>query len=139
MEVRDVDRVAELEAASFTSPWRAETFQRLVDRPGAELWVIEAEGELLAYAVLWCVLDQAELANIAVAPAFRGQGVGGRLLDHVLDAARERGARSMFLEVRESNHAARRMYASRGFQEIGVRRGYYSAPAEDARVLKLQL
>lgn len=133
-----MDRVAELEAASFASPWKADTFLRLVDRPGAELWVAEEDGEVVGYAVLWCVLDQAELANIAVAPELRGRGIGGRLLDHVLSAVRERGVHSVFLEVRESNHTARRMYAARGFEEIGVRRGYYAAPREDARVLKLR-
>jgi ribosomal-protein-alanine N-acetyltransferase len=139
MEPRDVARVAELEAASFTAPWREGTFHRLVGRPLAELWVVEEEGRVVGYAVLWCVLDQGELANIAIAPEARGRGLGGALLDHVLAEARRRGMRTLFLEVRESNRAARAMYDARGFLEVGVRPGYYSSPSEDARVLKLPL
>jgi len=135
----DVPWVAELESMAFTSPWKAESFRRLLGRPGAELWVVEEESELLAYAVLWCVLDQAELANIAVVPEARGRGIGGRLLDHLVEVARERGARSIFLEVRGSNRAARALYAGRGFREVGSRRGYYDSPPEDALVLELRI
>ncbi|HSG47720.1 MAG TPA: ribosomal protein S18-alanine N-acetyltransferase [Longimicrobiales bacterium] len=139
MQAGDVAAVAELEAQSFSSPWHPSTFLRLLDRPGAELWVLEEGGEVLAYAVLWCILDQAELANIAVRPEARGRGVGSALLDHILEVARERSVQSVFLEVRESNHVARELYARRGFVEVGVRRGYYDVPREDARVLELRL
>jgi ribosomal-protein-alanine N-acetyltransferase len=140
MEARDVERVAALEARSFSSPWQAGTFLRLLGRPGAELWVMEdAGGEVVAYAVLWCVLDQAELANIAVVPEARGRGLGGLLLDHLVEVARERGVRSVFLEVRDSNRIARELYAGRGFREVGRRKGYYDSPPEDARVLELRL
>ena len=140
LEARDVPRVAALETAAFSSPWHAATFHRLLDRPGAEMWVVEdEEGEVVAYGVLWCILDQAELANLAVAPDRRGRGLGARLLDHLLGVARERRIVSVFLEVRESNAVARHLYAGRGFQEVGVRRGYYESPREDARVLELRL
>jgi len=136
---RDVLRVAELEAESFGSPWQAETFRRLLGRTGAELLVVEVGEEVVAYAVLWCILDQGELANIAVDPDWRGRGIGGRLLDHVLDRARNRGVQDLFLEVRESNRVARDLYVRRGFESIGVRRGYYDNPREDACVLRLGL
>lgn len=135
----DVEEVAALEAATFSTPWRASTFLRLLGRPGAELRVLEEDGQLLAYAVLWCILDEGELANIAVIPEARGRGLGGELLDHLLELARRRGVRRLFLEVRESNDAAHRLYASRGFQQIGVRKAYYDHPREDARVLELRL
>jgi ribosomal-protein-alanine N-acetyltransferase len=139
MRAADVPAVAALEASSFSTPWHPDTFQRLLERPGAELWVTEEEGEVAAYAVLWCILDEGELANIAVLPEARGRGVGGRLLDHLVEVARDRGVRRLFLEVRESNEAARRLYATRGFREVGRRRAYYEKPREDARVLALDL
>lgn len=139
MEAGDVVRVVELETSAFSSPWRAETFRKLLDRSGAELLVVEVEKELVAYAVLWCILDQGELANIAVDPAWRGRGVGGRLLDLVLETARSRGVRDLFLEVREGNHVARELYRRRGFESIGTRRDYYRDPREDARVLRIRL
>ena len=91
------------------------------------------------YAVLWCIQDQGELANIAVAPQLRDLGLGGYLLDRMAEEASRRGVESLYLEVRVSNARARAMYASRGFQEIGVRRDYYEKPREDARVLMKRL
>jgi ribosomal-protein-alanine N-acetyltransferase len=139
MELRDVGRVAELEAQAFTSPWKEDTFRKLLDRPGAELLVVELDDHLVAYAVLWCILDQGELANIAVDPNWRGRGLGGRLLERVLAIARGRGVKDLFLEVRESNHVARELYRRRGFESIGSRRDYYEHPREDAQVLRIRL
>jgi len=69
----------------------------------------------------------------------RRQGIGASLLDAALAEGRRRGAQNMYLEVRESNSAARRLYASRGFEELGRRRGYYKRPVEDAIVLRLEM
>jgi ribosomal-protein-alanine N-acetyltransferase len=139
MTAADVPAVAALEASSFSTPWHPDTFLRLLERPGAELWVTEEDDDVVAYAVLWCILDEGELANIAVPPEARGRGVGGGMLDHLLEVARDRGVRRLFLEVRESNAAARGLYETRGFREVGRRRAYYEKPREDARVLALDL
>lgn len=140
MRSEDVAPVVAIELASFTTPWSASTFQALVDRADALLRVVEdADASIVAYAVLWCVADQGELANIAVRDAARGRGVGAFLLDAMIDEARRRGVVSLYLEVRTSNLRARSMYASRGFEEIGRRRDYYEKPREDARVLVKRL
>lgn len=139
MDAADVDRVADLEARAFSRPWRADTFRTLLERPGAELVVLEYDGAFAGYAVLWCILDQGELANIAIEERFRGGGLGGALLDHVLERARVRGVRTLFLEVRVGNRAAAELYSSRGFTEIGRRTDYYDEPREDARVLEKRL
>ena len=110
-----------------------------MDRSGVELWVAEWAGRVAAYAILWTVLDEGELANIAVRKDLRGRGIGSGLLTRMLEVAEDSGLRSLNLEVRESNGRARDMYARRGFQEIGVRKGYYDGPREDARVLKKSL
>lgn len=135
----DIEVVAALEERAFSTPWRADTFRTLLERPGAELHVLDDGGEVVGYAVLWCILDQGELANIAIREEDRGRGFGGLLLDHVLEVARSRGVRSLFLEVRESNDAAAALYRARGFHEIGRRRNYYERPREDARVLEKRL
>lgn len=139
MTAADVEAVAALEALAFSTPWQADTFRTLLERPGAELHVLDSDGELAGYAVLWCILDQGELANIAIREQDRGLGLGGVLLDHVLEVARGRGVKSLFLEVRESNTAAAALYETRGFREIGRRRDYYERPREDARVLEKRL
>lgn len=136
----DVDAVAAIESEAFTSPWSRQTFLDLVDRPNLELLVLEhaAEG-VIGYAVLWCIMDQGELANVAVTPKHRGRGLGVFLLSRVLEIARERGIETVFLEVRVSNRRAVTLYERLGFTDVGVRRGYYERPKEDARIMKVVL
>jgi ribosomal-protein-alanine N-acetyltransferase len=136
----DVERVVAIEAASFASPWSEATFRGLLEREGLELWVLErAEAGVVGYAVVWCILDQGELANIAIAPGHRGAGLGSMLLGKVLDEARARGVRSMYLEVRESNSGAAALYRRFGFEQIGIRPRYYESPVEDALLMVARL
>lgn len=140
MAAEDVDAVVAIETDAFTSPWQSETFLGLIDRPGLELLALEhREAGVIGYAVLWCILDQGELANMAVTPAHRGRGLGSFLLARVIDVARARGLETIFLEVRVSNEPAARLYSRFGFSEVGVRRGYYEHPKEDALVMKAAL
>ena len=92
-------------------------------------------GLVAGYVVGWHVLDEAELANLAVDPGIRGRGIGRLLLDAMLADARSRESARVFLEVRESNEAARQLYASRGFGQVGRRTKYYRGPEEDALIL----
>lgn len=135
----DVREVARIESMAFSTPWSERTFLSLLHRSGLELWVAQWGDQLAAYAILWRALDEGELANIAVRRDLWGRGIGSGLLNRILEVAEESGVRSLYLEVRESNGVAREMYARRGFQEIGVRKGYYEGPHEDARVLKKNL
>ena len=135
----DVPRVAEIERASFSDPWTPGAFRSAAEEERLLFLVAEHEGTVVGYSVSWCVADQAELANLAVDGDVRGAGIGGQLLDAAIAAAREAGCESMHLEVRESNEAARALYASRGFAEVGRRRRYYRAPVEDALVLRASI
>jgi ribosomal-protein-alanine N-acetyltransferase len=136
MEPGDVDAVAALEREAFTTPWKPETFAGLLERDGVELTVLAGDdGEVIGYSVLWCILDQGELANIAISPHRRGGGLGARLLGHVLEVAAARGVERVFLEVRASNEAALALYRRFGFSEAGRRRDYYEHPREDALVM----
>ena len=140
MHTDDIDSVVAIEFQAFTSPWKAETFLGLISRDGAELWVIEhSRVGVIGYGVLWCLLDQGELANMAVAPEFLGQGLAVELLDHLLEVASNRGVNSIYLEVRDSNERAVDLYLGFGFEEIGRRENYYDFPREDARVMRIQL
>lgn len=136
----DVDAVAAIESEAFTSPWSRQTFLDLADRPNLELLVLEHRDEgVIGYAVLWCIMDQGELANVAVSPRYRGRGLGTFLLSSVLDIARSRGIETLFLEVRVSNERALELYERLGFSDVGLRRGYYDDPKEDARIMKVTL
>lgn len=154
----DVAAVTALEQETFSTPWSEETFRALQQRgTDVEIWVAEeplgasadlgvddassgrSQSDVKGYAVMWCFADQAELANLAVRPEQRGKGVGSALLDQVLDRCSDRGAESIFLEVRRSNGAAQELYRSRGFRTVGVRKRYYQEPPEDACVMMCTL
>ena len=138
MEPEDVESVLGIESRVFTTPWQAHTFLSLIGRSGSELWVMEHPvAGILAYAVLWCILDQAELANIAVRSEYRGQGYASRLLERVLQIVRDREVETIYLEVRASNTRALELYERFGFSQVGVRKNYYDKPTEDALVMRL--
>jgi ribosomal-protein-alanine N-acetyltransferase len=132
----DVKAVAAIERSAFADPWPEEAFEAQLERRVAWFAVAEVDREVAGYLVAFMVADEAEIANIAVREDLRGRGIGAALLDASLNEARVRGVSSVFLEVRESNATARRLYASRGFRKAGLRRSYYRNPIEDAIVLR---
>ena len=151
----DLDRVAAIERESFSDPWSRYAFERLLGDNRVFFVVASSAaprgeepqggegggggGEVFGYVVAWFVMNEAEIANLAVAPEARRRHVGALLLDAAIQAARTRGVEAMYLEVRASNVAARTLYASRGFAEIARRKRYYRRPVEDALVLRLLL
>lgn len=136
-EEHDLAAIHMIEAGSFGDPWALEGFRDMLDHPRAKVIVAtEADGAVIGYAVAWYVADEAEIANLAVAPSARRRGIGALLLDRILDIAATFGARSVFLEVRESNGPAQNLYASRRFEVAGRRKAYYRKPVEDALVMR---
>lgn len=98
--------------------------------------VAAVDGTVAGYVIARHAADEGEILNLAVAPAHRGGGIGRALVERALAALADCGAATVFLEVRESNAVARRLYARLGFQEVGRRVRYYRRPAEDAVVLR---
>ena len=139
MRDSDLDMVMEIERASFSTPWSSSTFRGLLQRSDASLWVAQVGGRVVGYAVVWYSFREAELGNLAVAPGWRRCGLGTQLLDWALQKARERGTERVFLEVRVGNRIAQQLYERYGFSQVGLRRRYYRAPVEDARVMCLSL
>lgn len=135
----DVAAVHAIETASFGDPWPASSFASLVRERHAYFTVIDEAGVVIGYLIALFVADQGDVVNVAVAPAARRRGLGALLLDDALRAAAAAGAGSLHLDVRESNLAARALYASRGFVGGRRRRRYYSNPDEDALVLRRDL
>lgn len=135
----DVAAIAAIERRAFSDPWSPQGFASLLEAPDVYLVVSEVAGRVTGYVVARYVADEGEIANIAVAPEARGHGLGGVLLDAALREASVRGVVMVYLEVRRSNDVARRLYASRGFREVGIRKGYYRHPVEDALVLRCTL
>lgn len=130
MTESDLDGIMRIEEACYDFPWSPGIFNDCM-RVGYCCRVAEVDEELVGYAILSFGAGEAHLLNICVGFDWQGLGVAGALLDEVLQAAARLGASTLFLEVRPTNLTARRLYRSRGFREIGVRRQYY--PAEDGR------
>lgn len=136
----DIAVMANIELSAFSDPWPASSFRDLLTHPFSRMTsAVDASGVVVGYCIMLQAADEAEIANIATAPAVRGQGVGRQLLDDALAVAKLSGVVAMFLEVRESNTAAKALYASRGFFAVGRRRLYYKNPIEDALVLRREV
>jgi ribosomal-protein-alanine N-acetyltransferase len=136
----DLDAVAALEAVAFADPWTRQAFDAALKERHARFRVARApDGALVGYVIAWFVLEEGEIANLAVVPSARRRGVARALLEAIITEARESGVARLFLEVRESNVAARALYAARGFKPVAHRARYYRKPVEDAIVLRLEL
>lgn len=138
MTLDDIPTVVDLDQKSFSLPWPERSFRfELTDNPASRCWVAELDGKVVGMIVVWLIVDEAHVATIATHPDFRRKGVAKRLLSHALQKLMEQGARSSFLEVRESNLAAQEMYRKFGYEETGRRRRYYKDNDEDAILMNL--
>jgi ribosomal-protein-alanine N-acetyltransferase len=137
----DLPEVSALERACYADPWPASAFAVLPDNPRVFFTVARAEpaGPITGYAISWYVLDEGELANLAVSAGLRRRGIGRALVQAVLSDARAREIRELYLEVRQSNAAARELYAAHEFEQVGRRKEYYRTPVEDALILRRTL
>ena len=138
----DLEAVSAIETASFSDPWSVNDFRQVMSSPQSIFLVQEDEKDdriLNGYAIAMFVEDEAEVLNIAVAPGKRGFGSGHVLLHTMIYALSENGVKAVFLEVRESNTAARSLYERAGFVEISKRKKYYRNPVEDALILRLEI
>ncbi len=124
----DIAAIEALEQDSFPDPWPEEIVRR---RLGDFLVLCEGE-ELFGYVCLSHVLDEGSIDTIAVAPAHRRGGLGQKLIDAAVARARELALAFIHLEVRAGNEAAIALYERNDFARVGLRRGYYQAPKEDA-------
>lgn len=138
MTADDVPAVLRIERAGQPVPW---TEGMLRDCLRADYWntvAVDGAGAVLGFAILSSGGGDAHVLNIVVDPAARRRGVARRLLDALMDAARERAADQLFLEVRAGNVPAITLYRDLGFAEVAVRRGYYPQPGggrEDAVIM----
>jgi ribosomal-protein-alanine N-acetyltransferase len=135
----DLDAIETIEQKAFSDPWSRASFASLIGQPPMHFVVAILGDRVVGYVVAWFIGGDGEIGNIAVEEQQRGQGIGARLLEDTLAAARARGVEVVYLEVRESNRAAQRMYERRGFVRVGRRRRYYRRPEEDALILRLEL
>jgi [ribosomal protein S18]-alanine N-acetyltransferase len=140
MRMSDLADVAQLEKSLYAFPWSIGNFRDSVNA-GYDCWTVTHGETVVGYAILMIALDEAHLLNIAVAAEWHNQGIGRQFLTHMISVAKSASCQIVYLEVRPSNHAARHLYRTMGFQQIAIRPEYYPAASgrEDALFLGLAL
>lgn len=131
----DAQAIHAVECACFAAPWSFESVCAGLNKPGDWFWKAERSGAVVGYIGVSLVLDECYVYNLAVCPPHRGRGVAKRLVLTACRFAFAHGAAFVSLEVRQSNRAAIRLYETCGFRKEGERRGFYSAPREDADIM----
>ena len=129
--------ILEIENEAFTCPWSEKSFEEAFDSPNITVYAaVDEENTLAGFSCLMSFADEGEILNIAVKTSARKRGIGQLLMDAMLNEGTANGVRDFYLEVRESNTAARHLYEKNGFLILGVRRRYYAKPVEDAIVMR---
>lgn len=140
METKDIDEIVHIENECFTTPWSRESFiNELTQNKVATYTVLEDDDGVFGYCGVWIIVDEAHITNIALLPKYRGKKLGEALLKKVMDISREKGAKTMTLEVRVTNEIAQSLYRKLGFLNGGIRKNYYADNGEDALVMWVNL
>lgn len=138
LAVEHLEQIAELEQLCFADPWSEKALELLV-ADGAYGAICLQDGRVIAYGgVLWAP-GEGQITNIATHPNARRQGMGAAILEHLIAEARSRACEQLSLEARVSNTPAIALYERYGFVKMGLRRGFYKHPTEDAYVMCLSL
>lgn len=118
--------------------WSYDSFQRELDKYYARCRVIKVDGVVAGFYVSWFISGEIELANIAVSTDYRRMGLGDQLMDDLIDYGKKMAFQKIYLEVRNHNQRAVPLYENKGFEQIAIRKNYYS-DGEDAKVMALNL
>ncbi len=132
MEKGDIPYIAELERENFSLAWSEKSFQEELENLNARFYTAKLGDKLVGYIGAFNVCGEVSISNIAVKESFRNRGIGGGLLRQIEETSKFEQAEFITLEVRESNGSARRLYEKNGYREVGLRKGFYQKPKEDA-------
>ena len=137
MHELDVPVIVAIERDAYQFPWSEGIFRDCL-RVGYVCRVVDVGGDMAGYGIMSVGAGEAHILNLCIRGDYRGRGLARKLLEFLLERARASGMREAFLEVRPSNTAAAHLYHSMGFEQVGMRRGYYQAVGgrEDAAVLR---
>ncbi|MEG1869464.1 MAG: ribosomal protein S18-alanine N-acetyltransferase [Oscillospiraceae bacterium] len=135
MQKTHITQLAQLEKICFSCPWSEAAIAVELTNPRAKFFCA-TEGDIVAaYIGMYSVLDEGYIANLAVMPQYRGQGIAFLLITHLQELAQNLGISFITLEVRKSNLIAIKLYQKCGFLSVGMRKGFYTEPDEDALLM----
>jgi [ribosomal protein S18]-alanine N-acetyltransferase len=139
MVLGDLPQVLEIEIASFPNPLSADHFRHELTANQIATYLVAYQGNtVLGYVGVWLIVGEIHITTIAVQQDHRRKGIGELLIISVVNLALEHGAQLITLEVRESNLIARALYRKYGFEEVGLRRRYYTETGEDAIIMSVE-
>lgn len=136
----DLEQICAIEAATFSDAWTLQSFEETMKNPESCLLVaLEDDDTVLGYCCLYTAVDEGEIVNVAVAEAARQRGIGYRLVKVLMTEGQTRGVTFFYLEVRQSNIAAQKLYEKLGFSVAGRRKNFYQKPLEDALIMTCEV
>lgn len=134
-----LDKICDIEAMCFSTPWSKDSFKNGLDNNLNTYLTALTDGEIVGYICLFHIFDEGEILNVAVSPDFRKKGIAQMLLDKSFEIFYDKEVTRVMLEVRPSNTAAHTLYIKNGFQPLAVRKNYYTSPTEDGLVMEKSL
>ncbi len=135
MSEHHLDAVLSVEQRSFSHPWSRQSFIDELQKESSYLFVALENDIVIGYCVMSTVLDEGSLLDICVDSNYRRKGVAKALFDKLCEVALQLSLAFITLEVRASNEGAISLYSMLGFEEVAVRKNYYSKPLEDALLM----
>lgn len=136
MTEKHLDAVMEIEREAFAVPWSRESFEMEIKRNKCAYYIVALlDDKVVGYGGMWLVIDEGHITNIAVHRDYRGRGIGKKIIEGLINEAKNRNLVAMTLEVRVSNKVAIHLYEKYGFVPFGRRKGYYADNNEDAIIM----
>jgi ribosomal-protein-alanine N-acetyltransferase len=134
-----LEAVTHLESTAGDVGWSRAHFEKEASLPFSRFFVLILEEQVCGYGGFWKVVDEAQITNLVIAPERRRQGWGQKVLQHLIDRARQEKCTRGTLEVRAQNQAAQALYRKAGFANVGRRAKVYQKPIEDAVLMEMML
>lgn len=135
MKAADLDGVLNVSSLSLKESWSKDSLEKELTNPLAKYMVAEIDDKVVGFAGLWAICNEGHITNIAVHPNYRGNGIGSKLVESLINNSDSWYINSLTLEVRTSNKVAQNLYKKYGFQEEGIRKNYYQDNNEDAIIM----
>lgn len=132
---KDVDQVYRIECDNFKQPWTKAALLGEIESERSHYLVAELKDEIAGYVGFWKIFDEGHITNIAVDRKYQNKGIGSQLVEGILSLGVGLGIHKFTLEVRVGNAAAIALYKKYGFESVGIRKGFYDLPKEDAMIM----
>lgn len=131
----DLEQVEAIEKSVFSVPWSFNSIKEAMEMPDNIYIVCEEDGCIAGYCGMWTVLGEGNIVSVAVGEKYRRRGIAKEMMEDLISRGLQKNVNVFFLEVRQSNEAAKHLYEISGFRNIGVRKNFYEKPCEDACVM----